>query len=81
MSLDRLQGHTIRKTIEMDGRTVREIDMDYHEYVEELADLLYDKVACGYNMRFRWTKEMKYSVNMPTHYPCAGVVWRYKIVA
>lgn len=78
--LDNLRGHTIRKTIEVDRRVTGEYDLTYAEYCEELADLLYGKVACGYSQSIRWVRDFEHGVRMPTTYPAKGVTWRYKVV-
>lgn len=79
-SIEILSKHTIHKTIEVDGKVDYEYDMTYAEYCEELADLLYGKVACKYDTRIRWTRDYERGVYMPTVYPCIGVAWRYKVV-
>lgn len=78
--LDNLRGHTIRKTVEVDRRVTSVCNLTYAEYCEELADMLYDKVACGHSVSVRWTRDFEHGVRMPTTYPASGVAWRYKVV-
>ena len=80
--LENLSKHTIRKTTEVDGEVKYEHDLSYFEYCEELADLLYNKVACKRTSeRIRWgsTNNLQ-GVHMPTVYCGNGVVVRYKVV-
>lgn len=79
--LSNLSNRTIRKTTEVDGKVKYEDDLAYDEYCQDLANLLYDKVACGYKTRIRWSSSCsEHGVHMPTAYWGNGTVVRYKVV-